>query len=135
MMGNIILTSYSDKSYYVASIKMISLDKLKHQVKANFHSGRSSKRSEDFKRSTPVTRQLRRNFFSIYRIARWLRSTCEVLRHAAPFCLHSSGILSNNCCMNTYVLLHFEHKNDVKIIVKLHGATRLRLVAQMKICF
>ena len=31
--------------------------------------------------------------------------------------------------MNTYVLLHCEHKNDVTIIVKLHTATRLRLVA------
>ena len=32
--------------------------------------------------------------------------------------------------MKTYVLLHFEHKNDV--IVKLHRATRLRLVALYK---
>ena len=32
--------------------------------------------------------------------------------------------------MNTYVLLHFEHKNDVTIIVKLlYGATRRRRVA------
>ena len=34
--------------------------------------------------------------------------------------------------MNTYVLLHFEHKNDVTVIIKLHKATRLRLVAQYK---
>ena len=25
--------------------------------------------------------------------------------------------------MNTYLLLHFEHKNDVTIIIKLHIAT------------
>ena len=35
--------------------------------------------------------------------------------------------------MNTYVLLHFEHKNDLTIIVKLHRATRLRLVLLTKV--
>ena len=35
--------------------------------------------------------------------------------------------------MKTYVLLHFEHKNDVTIIIKLHNATRLRLVAPYKV--
>ena len=30
--------------------------------------------------------------------------------------------------MKIYVLLHFEHKNDVTIVIKLHRATRLRLV-------
>ena len=34
--------------------------------------------------------------------------------------------------MKTYVLLHFEHKNDVTIIIKLHRATRLRFVALYK---
>ena len=31
--------------------------------------------------------------------------------------------------MKTYVLLHFEYKNDITIIIKLHRATRLLLVA------
>ena len=31
--------------------------------------------------------------------------------------------------MKTYVLLHFEHKNDITIIIKLHRATRVRPVA------
>ena len=31
--------------------------------------------------------------------------------------------------MKTYVLLHFEHENDVTIIIKLHRTIRLRLVA------
>ena len=30
--------------------------------------------------------------------------------------------------MNTYVLLHFEHENDVTTIVKLDRATHLQLV-------
>ena len=34
--------------------------------------------------------------------------------------------------METYVLLHFEHKNDVTIIIKLHRASRLRIVALHK---
>ena len=34
--------------------------------------------------------------------------------------------------MNTYVLLHFEHKNDVTIISKLHRAPRLQLLALYK---
>ena len=29
--------------------------------------------------------------------------------------------------MKTYVMLHFEHKNDVTIIIKLHKATHLQL--------
>ena len=32
-----------------------------------------------------------------------------------------------------YVLLHFEHKNDITIIIKLFGAARLRLVAPYKV--
>ena len=35
--------------------------------------------------------------------------------------------------MKTYVLLYFEDINDVTIIIKLHRATRLRLVALYKI--
>ena len=31
--------------------------------------------------------------------------------------------------MNIYVPLHFEHKDDITIIVKLHRATPLRLLA------
>ena len=42
--------------------------------------------------------------------------------------LHSSGILEITYSMNTYVLFHFEYKNDVTIIVKLPRATRMRLV-------
>ena len=34
--------------------------------------------------------------------------------------------------MKTYVLLHFEHKNDVTIIVKLYRATRMQLVALLQ---
>ena len=34
--------------------------------------------------------------------------------------------------MKTYVLLHFEHKKEVTIIVKLHKAFRLQLVALYK---
>ena len=34
--------------------------------------------------------------------------------------------------MKTWVLLHFEPKNDVTIIIKLHKAIRLRLVALYK---
>ena len=33
MTENIILTSYSDKSYFVASFHMVSRNKLKHQIK------------------------------------------------------------------------------------------------------
>ena len=35
--------------------------------------------------------------------------------------------------MNNYALLHFEYKNDATIIIKLHKATRLLLVALYKI--
>ena len=34
--------------------------------------------------------------------------------------------------MKTYVLLRFEHKNDVTIIIKLHVATRLQLMVLYK---
>ena len=34
--------------------------------------------------------------------------------------------------MQTYVLLHFEHKNDVTIIIKLHKTAHLQLVALYK---
>ena len=34
--------------------------------------------------------------------------------------------------MKTYVVLHFEHKNDVTIIIKLHKATHLQLTALYK---
>ena len=59
-------------------------------------------------------------------------TTTEVLRHAVPFLLHSLFILESTYAMNTYVLLQFEHKNDVTIIIKLHRASRLRLVGPQK---
>ena len=31
--------------------------------------------------------------------------------------------------MKVYVLLHFEHENDITVIIKLHIVTRMRLVA------
>ena len=31
--------------------------------------------------------------------------------------------------METFVLLDFEHKNDIKITIKIHKATHLQLVA------
>ena len=31
--------------------------------------------------------------------------------------------------MKTFVLLHFDHKNDIKITIKIHKATHLQLVA------
>ena len=34
--------------------------------------------------------------------------------------------------MTPYVLLHFEHKNDVTIVIKLHRATCRRLLALYK---
>ena len=34
--------------------------------------------------------------------------------------------------MKTFVLLHFEHKNDIKITIKIHKATHLQLVALYK---
>ena len=46
--------------------------------------------------------------------------------------LHSSGILYNTDSMITFVLLHFKHKNDVTIIIRLYRATHLRLVALSK---
>ena len=49
--------------------------------------------------------------------------TSEVLRQVATFVASF---------INTYVLLHFQHKNDVTIIIKLHRATRLWLVALYK---
>ena len=54
--------------------------------------------------------------------------TCEVLRHAATFAAFV-WYFKNTYSMNTYVLLHFEHKSNLVIIIKLHRATRLRLVA------
>ena len=34
--------------------------------------------------------------------------------------------------MKTFVLLHFEHKNDIKITIKIHKATHLQLVVLYK---
>ena len=39
------------------------------------------------------------------------------------------AVIFNTYPMKTYVLLHFEHKNDVAIIVKLFRATRRRRLA------
>ena len=36
MTENIVLKSYLEKSYFVASIQMMSLDKLEHQVRGQF---------------------------------------------------------------------------------------------------
>ena len=36
MIENMILTSYLDKSYFDASIQIMSRDKLKHQVRGQF---------------------------------------------------------------------------------------------------
>ena len=41
------------------------------------------------------------------------------------FLLHASGISKNTYSMKTYVLLHFKHKNDVTIIIKLHCCNML----------
>ena len=55
----------------------------------------------------------------------------QVLRHATPSSVAfvRYTVLQN---MKIYVLFHFEHKNDVTIIIKLHRATRLRLVTLYK---
>ena len=59
-------------------------------------------------------------------------TTSEVLRHAVPFLLHSFCILESTYSMNIYVPLQSEHKNDFTIIIKLHRASRLRLVGPQK---
>ena len=35
--------------------------------------------------------------------------------------------------MKNYVLLHFEHKHDIAVVIKLNKTTRLRLVAPSKV--
>ena len=59
-------------------------------------------------------------------------TTCEVLRQAAPFFAAFVRYTINIYSIKTYVLLHFEHKNDVTIIIKLHRATRLWLIALLR---
>ena len=52
--------------------------------------------------------------------------TCEVLQYATTlFIVYYKTLYS----MNTFVLLHFEHKIEITIIIKLHRATRLQLAA------
>ena len=48
------------------------------------------------------------------------------------FCIRQVYYKTLNYSMKNYVLLHFEHKNDVTIIIRLHRDTRLRLVALYK---
>ena len=55
----------------------------------------------------------------------------EVLRHVTSL-LRLSGMLQRTYSMNTYVLLHFEHRKDVTTIIKLQRATLLRLLALCK---
>ena len=43
--------------------------------------------------------------------------------------LFLADILQNTYSIKTYVLLHFEHKNGITIIIKLDRAIQLRLVA------
>ena len=60
----------------------------------------------------------------------FILTTSKVLRPDAPFSWgHSFGILQNTYSTDTNVLLHFERKNDVTIIIKLHRDTRLLIMA------
>ena len=55
-----------------------------------------------------------------------LHCICKYCKY--QFLLHSSGILQSTHSMKIYVLLHFEHKNDVTIVVTLlYRATSHRL--------
>ena len=97
MIENMVLTSYLDKSYfvaskggYVASIQMMSRDKLKHQVRGQILSRDITFMSHRWLRYTMTAKTSKccnRCIFSL--------TTCEVLRHAVAFFLHSgcSGVL------------------------------------------
>ena len=97
-------------------------DKVKKFVaRHNFHVALEATLYHDFKTSECCNRCI----FSL--------TTCEVLRYAALFfctCRYIMKYLFHD--MNTYVLLHFEDRNDVTIIIKLQRATYLRLVALYK---
>ena len=91
MIENMGLTSYFDKSYFVARIQMMSFGKLKHQVKGqfylvaqhNFHVASVVTLYYDCKTSKCCNRCI----FSL--------TTCEVLRHTASFFLHSHAARSS----------------------------------------
>ena len=41
-------------------------------------------------------------------------TTCEVLRHTAPFCGICPAYKTHS--MNSYLIFQFEHKNDITVI-------------------
>ena len=126
---NMILTLCLDESYffaswggYVASIKTMSRDKLKHQVTWQFLSGDITFMWHWRLGYTMTEKQADAEIDAFFTL-----TTCEVLWHAA-----NVRCVKKIYSVNTYGLLHFEHKNDVTIIITLYKATCLQLVALYK---
>ena len=132
MIENTILTSYSDKSYfvasrggYVASIQMMSRDKLKHQVsqqilqrdKLKHQVSQQILQRDNFlscditfmsSREVPLYHDCRKHKCCNRRI--FSLTACELLRHVASCCATFLRYIINTYPMNNYVLLHLEHK-------------------------
>ena len=87
-----ILTSYLDKLYlvessdeYVASIQMLSHDKLKHHVSQSFLS-----HGMTFMSFWRLHYTITENMYMLSKRS-FSFTACEVLQNTAPFLLHSSG--------------------------------------------
>ena len=121
---NMVLTSYLDKLYFVASYMQQFETPSKRTIfvarqiylvaRHNFHVTSVVTLYHDCKTSKCCNRCI----FSF--------TTCELLRHVAWCCAAfvwciMKHLFHQNIIIN-YVLLHFEHKNDITIIIKLQRA-------------
>ena len=140
VIENMVLTSYLDEPYfvaslggYVSSIQKMSRNKLKHQVRGQFMSCDKFILSHDMShrwlRYTMTAKQVNAaiDVFLVYYL--WTVATCCMVLCCIRLVYYKTLIPWKH---NKYVLSHFEHKNDVTVIMKLHRSTRLWLVAPYK---